>query len=66
MLERFSGLPRRRPFKTWLLDRYGVDLTTVPRINEVLDVMVDEGLLPVGSLRQAVDGLLAGVGSRRA
>lgn len=66
VLERFSRLPRRRPFKTWLLDRYDVDLTTVPRIREVLDVMVDEGLLPVGSLRQAVDGLLADVGSGRA
>jgi hypothetical protein len=39
-----QALPNRPSFKLWLQDRYGVDLTTVERIQGVLHVMVSEGL----------------------
>ncbi len=42
-------------------DRYGVDLTTVERIQGVLHVMVSEGLGAAGALHRTVSEMLAQV-----
>jgi len=59
VLQRFAARQSRPPFKPWLLEQFGTDLTHSGRIRDVLDVMAAGGHAPVGELTRKVTELVS-------
>jgi hypothetical protein len=59
----FKRRRSRPPFKEWLHEQYGVDLTNNGRIRSILHRMNESGHLPVGELTRKVNTILAAAGS---
>lgn len=57
----FSRRKSRPPFKPWLKEHFGVDLTNTYRIQTVLDRMAVNGHQPGGELTQKINEILSRV-----
>lgn len=59
VLTNFEHRRNRPPFKSWLHERFKVDLSHTGRIREVLDKMESGGHMPVGELTRKVNEILS-------
>lgn len=66
VLQRFEARRTRPPFKSWMLEEFGTDLTHSGHIKTVLDAMRANSHAPVGELTRKVSEVLALFGSEPA
>ncbi|MFE9959170.1 hypothetical protein [Micromonospora sp. NPDC005299] len=65
IIEQFETAPTRPSFKTWVLEEYGVDLTTTARISGLLGRMTEAGLPAHQDLDEMVNAIVEFTLARR-